>query len=73
MNPLLLCDYYKTEHFRMYPENMTKLYSNFTPLYFFFTTADNSLVVELSLVNIFLFSIVQIFKRLCHWVFWQMI
>lgn len=31
MNPLLYTDYYKTEHFRMYPEGMTKLYSNFTP------------------------------------------
>ena len=31
MNPLLLADYYKTEHFKMYPQNMTKLYSNFTP------------------------------------------
>ena len=31
MNPLLLTDYYKTEHFKMYPEGMTLLYSNFTP------------------------------------------
>ncbi len=31
MNPLLLVDYYKTEHFRQFPENMTLLYSNFTP------------------------------------------
>lgn len=31
MNPLLKVDYYKTEHFKMYPDNMTKLYSNFTP------------------------------------------
>ncbi len=31
MNPLLLCDYYKTEHFKMYPSGLTKLYSNFTP------------------------------------------
>src|SRR5688572_15128383 len=31
MNPLLYTDYYKTEHFNMYPENITKLYSNFTP------------------------------------------
>jgi nicotinamide phosphoribosyltransferase len=31
MNPLLLVDYYKTEHFKMYPSGMTKLYSNLTP------------------------------------------
>lgn len=31
MNPLLLVDSYKVHHFLMYPENMTKLYSNFTP------------------------------------------
>lgn len=31
MNPLLKVDYYKTEHFKMYPEGMSKLYSNFTP------------------------------------------
>jgi nicotinamide phosphoribosyltransferase len=31
MNPLLLVDSYKIHHKPMYPENMTKLYSNFTP------------------------------------------
>jgi nicotinamide phosphoribosyltransferase len=31
MNPLLLVDYYKTEHHRMLPEDTTKIYSNFTP------------------------------------------
>jgi len=31
MNPLLLVDFYKIHHTRMYPEGMTKLYSNFTP------------------------------------------
>lgn len=31
MNPLLFADFYKIHHFRMYPENMTLLYSNFTP------------------------------------------
>lgn len=31
LNPLLLADFYKIHHFRMYPEGMTKLYSNFTP------------------------------------------
>ena len=31
MNPLLLVDSYKVHHTRMYPEGMTKLYSNFTP------------------------------------------
>lgn len=31
MNPILLTDYYKTEHFRMYPQNMTMIYSNLTP------------------------------------------
>lgn len=31
MNPLLLVDSYKVNHFRMYPEGMTKLYSNLTP------------------------------------------
>lgn len=31
MNPLLLVDSYKVHHYQMYPENMTKLYSNFTP------------------------------------------
>lgn len=31
MNPLLLVDFYKPHHNKMYPKNMTKLYSNFTP------------------------------------------
>ncbi len=31
MNPLLLVDFYKTNHTKMYPEGMTLLYSNFTP------------------------------------------
>lgn len=31
MNPLLKTDFYKIHHNRMYPEGMTKLYSNFTP------------------------------------------
>lgn len=31
MNPLLLTDFYKVHHNKMYPEGMTKLYSNFTP------------------------------------------
>jgi len=31
MNPLLLVDYYKTEHHRMLPEGTTMIYSNFTP------------------------------------------
>ena len=31
MNPLLLVDNYKLNHFEMYPSGMTKLYSNFTP------------------------------------------
>ena len=31
MNPLLLVDSYKIHHTKMYPDNMTKLYSNFTP------------------------------------------
>lgn len=31
MNPLLLTDYYKTEHHKMYPEGTTMIYSNFTP------------------------------------------
>lgn len=31
MNPILLTDYYKTEHFKMYPENTSLIYSNFTP------------------------------------------
>lgn len=31
MNPLLLVDYYKTEHHKMMPEGTTKIYSNFTP------------------------------------------
>ncbi len=31
MNPLLLVDSYKTEHFKMFPQGMTLLYSNFTP------------------------------------------
>ena len=31
MNPLLLVDSYKIHHTKMYPEGMTKLYSNFTP------------------------------------------
>ena len=31
MNPLLLVDSYKIHHIKMYPDNMTQLYSNFTP------------------------------------------
>lgn len=31
MNPLLLVDFYKVHHNKMYPEGMTKLYSNLTP------------------------------------------
>lgn len=31
MNPLLYVDSYKIHHTNMYPEGMTKLYSNFTP------------------------------------------
>jgi nicotinamide phosphoribosyltransferase len=31
MNPLLLVDSYKVNHQVMYPDGMTKLYSNFTP------------------------------------------
>lgn len=31
MNPLLLTDFYKVHHTKMYPEGMTLLYSNFTP------------------------------------------
>ncbi len=31
MNPLILTDFYKTEHHRMYPDGTTKIYSNFTP------------------------------------------
>jgi len=31
INPLLLVDFYKIHHTKMYPENMTKLYSNWTP------------------------------------------
>src|SRR6476646_1469757 len=31
MNPLLLVDSYKIHHTKMYPDNMTLLYSNFTP------------------------------------------
>lgn len=30
MNPILLTDYYKTEHFRMYPPGTTMIYSNLT-------------------------------------------
>ncbi len=31
MNPLLLTDFYKTEHHKMYPHGTTMIYSNFTP------------------------------------------
>jgi len=31
MNPILLTDFYKTEHQKMYPEGTTMIYSNFTP------------------------------------------
>jgi len=31
MNPLLLVDSYKVNHYKMYPQGMTKLYSNLTP------------------------------------------
>ena len=30
MNPILLTDYYKTEHFRQYPKGTTMIYSNLT-------------------------------------------
>lgn len=30
MNPILLTDYYKTEHFKMYPKGTTMIYSNLT-------------------------------------------
>lgn len=31
LNPLLNTDFYKIHHFKMYPDGMTKLYSNLTP------------------------------------------
>lgn len=31
MTPIIYTDYYKTEHFRMYPEGTTMIYSNLTP------------------------------------------
>jgi len=31
MTPIVYTDYYKTEHFRMYPEHTTLIYSNLTP------------------------------------------
>ncbi len=31
MNPMLLCDFYKIDHRRQYPEGTTLVYSNFTP------------------------------------------
>lgn len=31
MSPILFCDFYKVEHFRMYPEGTTMIYSNLTP------------------------------------------
>lgn len=31
MNPLLMCDFYKTTHMKQYPEGLTKLVSYFTP------------------------------------------
>ena len=31
MTPIILTDYYKVEHFRMYPPNTVKIYSNLTP------------------------------------------
>lgn len=31
MNPLLITDFYKVHHHRMYPEGTTMIYSNFTP------------------------------------------
>ena len=31
MNPLILTDFYKLHHNKMYPEGMTKIYSNLTP------------------------------------------
>ena len=30
-NPMLLVNNYKLDHYQMYPEGMSKLYSNFTP------------------------------------------
>lgn len=31
MTPIICTDYYKTEHYRQYPENTTMIYSNLTP------------------------------------------
>lgn len=31
MNPIILTDYYKVEHFRQYPKGTTMIYSNLTP------------------------------------------
>lgn len=31
MTPIILTDFYKVEHFRMYPPNTVKIYSNLTP------------------------------------------
>ena len=31
MNSLLLVDFYKVHHYKMYPKQMSLLYSNFTP------------------------------------------
>src|SRR5689334_19000776 len=31
MTPIIYTDYYKTEHFRMYPEGTGLIFSNFTP------------------------------------------
>jgi len=31
MTPILLTDFYKTEHHKMYPQGTTKIYSNLTP------------------------------------------
>lgn len=31
MTPIICTDYYKTEHFKMYPEGTSLIYSNFTP------------------------------------------
>ena len=31
INPLLMCDFYKTTHMRQYPKGLTKLVSYYTP------------------------------------------
>jgi nicotinamide phosphoribosyltransferase len=61
MNPLLLVDSYKIHHTKMYPDGMTKLYSNFTPRKSRIKGIDN--VVVFGIQNFVLEYLIKKFNR----------